>query len=217
MKQQIQISKGIRSSFGIVLLGFAWMGLEAVFALTAKAKDIELKVGIVQRFGEEESDELTITSTEGDKLTLRFLRGNLQPQTLQTNKIQLEVVKQPLKTKVLQERLVLSDHSTFETAEDSAKKWKARGIEVEVTQPGRWQVWAKSDVYKTPLLRRWLLHSLKRQGHNPYFESKSLPDKSKVSFVVNGYRYHRDKLEITAGKNLLWVREGEKKKSRLYG
>ena len=179
------------------------------------AKDIELEVGIVQRFGEESSDELTISSTEGNLLTLHFLGGNLQPQTLQTKQVKLEVTIASLNRKLLDERVVLSDHATFETAEDSANQWKARGIEVEVTQPGRWQVWANRDVYKTPLLRRWLLQSLQQQGFSsPYLETQIISEQPRASFVVNGYRYNRKKLEIVAGGNLIRVSEGEKKQNR---
>ncbi|MGK7874682.1 MAG: SpoIID/LytB domain-containing protein [Xenococcaceae cyanobacterium] len=202
----------------MVVLGFCLVGLGTAFAPTAKAKDIELEVGIVQRFGEEPTDELTIASTEGDLLTLSFMGSNMEPQTLQTSKVKLEVRMLSLKAPVVEEQVVLSDHATFETAEDSAKQWKARGIEVEVTQPGRWQVWAKRDVYQTLLLRRWLLQSLKAKGYtNPYLETEILSEKPQMSFVVNGYRYHQKQLEITAGKNPIRVSIGKNNQRRLYG
>jgi peptidoglycan hydrolase-like amidase len=91
----------------------------------------------------------------------------MQPQTVQVNSIKLETLMQPLQAPVVEERLVLSNHGTFETAEDSANYWQQRGIEVEVAQPERWQVWAKRDVYQTPLLRRLLLQSIQAQGDKP--------------------------------------------------
>ncbi|NES24859.1 MAG: amidase, partial [Symploca sp. SIO3E6] len=98
----------------------------------AQDQEVELKVGVVQRFGDEVKDELTLQATAGDRLTLDFLSGDMQPQTLSTEKLKLEVAMQPLPVPAVEERIVLSDHGTFETAEDSANQWRSRGIEVEV-------------------------------------------------------------------------------------
>lgn len=209
----IKIGKGRKTTF--------WVGLTCSFLLfftpSAKAKDVDLKVGIVQRFGEEVNDKLTISSTSGDTLNLRFKNPNGQLQTLQTNQLILEIVNQSLPSPVLEERIVLSDHATFETAEDSAKDWKALGIEVEVTQPERWQVWAKRDVYQTPLVRRWLLQSLKAQGYNePYLDTAVVSQKPQASFTVNGVRYALDQLEIAANTNQVRVTD-KAQQTRLYG
>ncbi|NET58209.1 MAG: SpoIID/LytB domain-containing protein [Symploca sp. SIO2E6] len=183
-----------------------------------KTEDVELKVGVVQRFGTEATDELTLQATAGNRLTLGFLSGDMQPQTLLTEKLKLEVAMQPLPVPKVEERLVLSDHGTFETAEDSANQWRALGIEVEIVQPRRWQVWAKRDVYQTPLIRRLLLQSIKAQGDkNAYLETAILKEIPRVSFVVNGYRYNRLKLEINSENNLIQVSQGkEGKNARLY-
>ncbi|MCA2553368.1 MAG: amidase, partial [Microcystis sp. M04BS1] len=39
----------------------------------AIAKDVLLRVGIVQRFGDEAKEKLTLSSTSGDNLTLRMV------------------------------------------------------------------------------------------------------------------------------------------------
>lgn len=54
---------------------------------------------------------------------------------------------QPLKVAAIDEKIVMSDCLTFETAEYNAEKWRKLGIQVEIAQPGRWQVWAKTEVY----------------------------------------------------------------------
>jgi SpoIID/LytB domain protein len=199
-----------------VVLGFCLVGLGTILAPKVQARDIELQVGIVQHFGDEYNEELTIASTQGNPLTLRFSGSNGQAQTLQTSQVKLTVIPQPLTNPVVEERLVLSDHATFETAEDSAKEWQARGIAVEVTQPGRWQVWAKREVYQTPLLRRWLLQSLKAKGYDRlYLDTEVLSVKPQVTFSVNGQSYQGDRLEIVADNNRIQVQEG--KTQRLYG
>lgn len=195
-----------------------WGLTSAAWEPAAKAKDVELKVGIVQRFGDEPTDRLTLQATSGDRLTVRFLAGNMQPQTMQTDKLTLETVMQPLPAPGLQERLVLSNHATFETAEDSAEQWRRQGIEVEIAQPERWQVWAKRDVYQTPLLRRWLLSTIQARGdRTAYLDTQIVQQVPRVSFVVNGFRYTRQQLEISSEKDLIQVGLGANTNNpRLY-
>lgn len=184
-------------------LPFLWGGL---LGSDVTARDIELQVGIVQRFGEEKTEEISITATNGDILTVEMKDTQGQVQTLETNKLTLNIAEQPLSQALLREYIVLSDHATFETAEDSAKQWQEKGIKVEITQPGRWQVWAKRDVYKTPLLRRWLLQSLRTKGfEDPYLESEILTTKSQATFTLADQQYSSDYLEILPGDNPIQV------------
>ena len=216
--KRVRLSRKLFSYLILQTSYFLW-GMTVLSATPPKTQDVELKVGVVQRFGSETTDELTLEATPGDRLTLNFLSGDMQPQTLQTDKLKLEVAMQPLSAPAVEEHLVLSDHGTFETAEDSANQWRSRGIEVEVVQPGRWQVWAKRDIYQTPLIRRLLLQSLKAQGDtSAYLNTAIAKEVSRISFVVNGYRYNRLNLEIDSEKNLIQVSEGkEKQNTRLYG
>lgn len=173
--------------------------------------EMEIDVGIIQRFGDEASDRLTLSSTEGDILTIQFQDGNGTLKTVNSKNIVLEIAPQQPEEPVLQEWVVLSDLATFETAENSAKEWQEKGIETEVVQPGRWQVWAKRDIYNTPLLRRMLLENLKEKGESePYLNSEVLNTVPIVSFVINGFRYNRNNLKITSQKNLIRVKEGNK-------
>ncbi|QZZ23623.1 SpoIID/LytB domain-containing protein [Leptothermofonsia sichuanensis E412] len=169
------------------------------------AKDIELQVGVVQRFGRQPQDKLTLQAGAGDRLTLRFQTAG-KPITVTSNSAQFDIVMQPLPEPRLEERVVLSSHRSFESAEDSANQWRAKGIPVEIAQPQRWQVWAKREVYHTPLLRRLLLQSLQSQGfQEPFIDSRLVEQESRASLVVNGYRYTRDRVEISAGKGVIQV------------
>ncbi len=212
MMKTVKLSRKLLSYFILQTSCWFW-GLSALSATTPKAQEMELKIGVVQRFGAEATDELTLQATNGDRLSLGFLSGDMQPQTLETDELKLEVAMQPLPVPVVEERLVLSDHGTFETAEDSANQWRLRGIEVEVVQPGRWQVWARRDIYQTPLIRRLLLQSLKAQGEkNAYLDTAIVKEIPRMSFVVNGYRYNRLNLEIDSEKNLIQVSQGKTRK-----
>jgi SpoIID/LytB domain protein len=200
----------IRSSIAAILLS-----LTAIPA--AMAKDVLLRVGIVQRFGDDRAEQLTLAGTKGDRLSLRVVNEDGKETTLQTDRLKLEVIERPLPAPIVEERVILSDHATFETAENSANKWEKMGIKVEITQPDRWQVWAKRAVYENPLLRRWLIESLKTKGYTqPYIDTNLLKEKPRVSFVVNGTRYFPKELEIRSNKDLIQVAENPTKQ-RLYG
>ncbi|WP_088240902.1 SpoIID/LytB domain-containing protein [Calothrix rhizosoleniae] len=208
-----------RSFSGTAIAIFCWFGLVGAPSLGAKQSDVELKIGIVQRFGSQVKDKLQLLPAKGDRLQLEFKQGNGRKRLVTANPVQLEIGKQTLSKPVLDERVVLGTFRTFETAEDNAKKWREQGIEVEIAQPERWQVWAKRDVYNSPLLRRFLLESVQAAGQKTsYIDSKILKQVPLVSWVVNGYRYNRDRLKISSGKNLIFVRQGKKVKNpRLYG
>ncbi len=220
-QRTVQWRNGVSPSKWLVRLSYSFLttfwllGLNAADA--ALSPDVELKIGIVQRFGDEPTDLLNLQATPGDRLTLNFNTGERQ-QTLQTNSVKLEVMMQPLPAPALLERVVLSTHRSFETAEDSARQWRQRGIEVEIAQPERWQVWAKQEVYNTPLLRRLLLQSLQAKGdRTAYVDTQILQQVPRSSWVVNGKRYSRNQLDITAGKNPIQVSGGKDgRQHRLY-
>ncbi|MBE9040883.1 SpoIID/LytB domain-containing protein [Oscillatoriales cyanobacterium LEGE 11467] len=191
-----------------------WVGSipEVSWAQNQQTQDIELQVGIVQRFGDEPTDELTLEAPEGDRLTLTFTGGDGTPQIQQTEKLKIQIASQAQLEPTLEERIVLSNHRSFESAEETAAVWKARGIEVEIAQPDRWQVWAKPDVYSTPFLRRWLLQSLKNQGYDTiHFDSRLKSKKPQAYWVLDGYRYNRDRFEIASGTGVVRVKEGKDK------
>ena len=199
---------------GLVTLA-CWLGMAAT-TLAARTQDIQLKVGVVQRFGDEPTDELTLQAAPGDRLQLRFKTqaqtNTVQQQEMQlsTNNVKLAVQMQTLVTPVLQERMVLSTHRSFETAEDAAKQWRKLGIEVEIAQPEQWQVWAKRRVYNTPFLRRMLLSSVQLQGKKTaYLDSQILQQVPIISWEVNGNRYSGDRLEVSSSKDLIRVRQGK--------
>jgi peptidoglycan hydrolase-like amidase len=201
-----------------LLTAFCLLGLTAASGPATKTNDVVLKIGIVQRFGEQPTAKLQLEPSKGDRLKLKFKTGN-QEQTLVTqDPLKLEIAMQPLPQPQIEEVVVLGTYRTFETAEDSAEKWRAQGIEVEIAQPERWQVWAKRDIYNTPLLRRLLLQGLQASGKdNSYLDTKVLSQVPRVSWVINGNRYNRTHVAISSEKNLIRVNKTEKpENARLY-
>ncbi|MBE9140951.1 SpoIID/LytB domain-containing protein [Nodosilinea sp. LEGE 07088] len=182
------------------------------------AQNPVIQVGIVQRFGENLQDRMILEALSGEQLTLSF-ETNGQPQTVTTTRVVLGIAPEPLPEATLGERVVLSNHRSFETAEHSAQQWRDRGIEPEIAQPGSWEVWANRETYNTPLVRRLLVDNLKAQGFNEVFlDSRVLGQIPKVYFEANGYRYQRDSLDIRASDGRVRVvQTGDDAVTRVYG
>lgn len=187
------------------VMAFCLLGLTGVGQAATNSTNPTLKIGIVQRFGSQPTDRLTLEAIPGDRLTLKFKTQN-QLETLTIPTVQLEVKSQPLAQPRIEERVVLGTYRSFESAEANAVSWRNQGIEVEVAQPERWQVWAKRSRYNNLLLRRLLLYSLQLKGiDTAYIDHKVLPQTPQASWIVNGSRYNRNILTITANRNLIQV------------
>jgi SpoIID/LytB domain protein len=201
-----------------ILTTFCLLGLTAASGPESNIRDMELRIGIVQRFGSQPTAKLQLEATKGDRLKLKFKAGNKQQTLVTKNPVKLETVMQALPQPDVEEMVVLGTYRTFETAEDSANKWRSQGIEVEIAQPERWQVWAKRDVYSTPLLRRLLLQNIQASTKQKvYLDTKVLKQVPQISWVVDGKRYSPDDLEISTDKNLIRVNKSEKpENARLY-
>ncbi|GAX37337.1 SpoIID/LytB domain-containing protein [Nodularia sp. NIES-3585] len=201
-----------------VLTTFSLLGLTGASSVDIKNQDVELRIGIVQRFGENPQVKLQLEPTPGDRLQLRFTAGNQQKTLVTQNPVQLETVMEALPQPQLEEVVVLGTYRTFETAEDSAENWRSQGIKVEIAQPGSWEVWAKRDVYNSPFLRRLLFQGVQAAGKDmAYINTQILKEVPRVSWEVNGNRYSPNDLNISTDKNLIRVKRGEKlENNRLY-
>lgn len=174
-----------------------------------------IEVGVVQRLGENPQVSLVLEALPGDRLSLSFTT-NGQAQTLTTTKLVVGTTPTALPAVSLQERVVLSQHRSFESAEHSAQEWRQRGIQVEIAQPSSWEVWANRQAYHTPLLRRLLVNNLKDQGFTGvYLDSQVTHQIPRSFFEANGNRYHRDRLSVGSGKGQIRVIQAGK--PRLYG
>lgn len=184
----------------------------------AQAQDVELQIGIIQRYGDRPKDVLTLKAVPGDTLTVRIPDQNGQTKIVTTDSLKLETVIQALPKPRIEERLVFSTHRSFESAEEQAQYWRSRGIEVELAQPDRWQVWAKRSTYKTPTVLRLLQKNLKTQGiQTARIESRTLTGIPRTTFVLNGLRYTRDQLEISSNQGMIQVdRDNDKTPNRIF-
>jgi SpoIID/LytB domain protein len=194
-----------------------WVGLVARPSLAQSSPNPILDIGIVQRFGTESSHRLVLEPLTGDRLTVQFETGG-QPQSITTNRLTIDIVMQPLDEPRVDERVVLSTHRSFESAEDSANQWRARGIEVEIAQPRQWQVWAKREVYHTPLLRQLLFQNLQAHGATVAFIDRQVKTElPQAAFTADGFRYHRDEFDIRSANSRVRVISNLDNTNRLYG
>ena len=212
-----RFSQGLGAVAGVALL---WGGANPLPAQAQTASNPTLRIGIVQRFGRNDAKTLVIEPVGGgDQLTVQFKTGD-ELETLTTGQVVLDTTPTPLDSTALTERVVLSTHRSFESAEDSANQWRDNGIETEIAQPDDWQVWARRDVYNTPLLRRLLLQDLQDAGYNVYVDSQVLQALPKAAAIFNGFRYNRDVVSISTGAQRVRVIEkiGEVEDTvRVYG
>jgi len=185
----------------ICVWAIAWSG-ESVKAATNPI----MQMGIIQRFGENPQDRLTIQASKGDKLNLTFKNSDGKKQTIKADEIAITIFQQPLTQPRLEEIVVLSNHRSFENAAASAYRWQARGIATEIAQPKRWQVWAKRSIYSPFPFSTLLTHYLKLQGHNlVQIQRRVSKQQPLISWVANGYRYNRDALDISSTQGIITV------------
>ena len=206
MKQTVKLA---------VRVGLGLITALAVILPIAASEEYFIDVGIVQRFGESPKDEIVLASPNATPLQVEFAEKG-ETISLATQQLTLTLENQKLEEPQIRERVILSDHATFETAANRAETWEDRGLVVEVTQPGRWQVWAKTEVYQTLLLRRFLLLSLQTEGYDtPYLQTEVLTEVPIVSFQVQGKRYTVENLQVTHPSETIYVDTREAPR-RLY-
>jgi len=206
------ISKAMKKTATLALGGVLTCGVglgllvKPQQAVSQSQSNPELQIGIVQRFGTQPDDTITLQAQPGDRLSVKVLMGDGQTQTLTTDSLKLEINMQQLPEPKLREKVVLSTHRSFESAEDSANYWRSRGIPVEVAQPEFWQVWAKRDVYKDRVVRKLLLQTAQQQGSQAAFlDSETVTEQPRPSFTLNGFRYTRDRVEISSEQGVIQV------------
>jgi SpoIID/LytB domain protein len=191
----------IRVAAALVAVSCYTLAIPAV----AAGLNPEIKVGIKQRFGQQPKDQLVLQAQSGDRLTIKFWT-NEKPVTAVVNKLQINIAQEPLASPRIDERLVISTHRSFESAEASAKNWQAKGIAVELAQPDNWQVWAKRDRYDSTVSRLLLQQDLKSKGlTTSYIDQKTIKTRPILSWELNGYRYNRHEVDISTAQNVIDV------------
>jgi hypothetical protein len=183
--------------YRLLIIAAAGSQLGMDFAQNSIAEP-ELKIGIVQRFGSSPSDRVTLTSMVRDKLRLKFIDDQQRVRELATDRVELKVIAANIATRT-SEKLIVDNYPNFETAQNTVETLAKQGIELEVAQPDRWQVWARRDIYNNPTSRRKLLTKLQQLGRaNAYIDTKVLRQENCLVWIVNEREYSGTNLEITS-------------------
>lgn len=210
-QKQISMKIILGRLYYTTLTTFCLLGLTGASGTTVKTEDVELRIGIVQRFGDDVKDLLQLAPTKGDRLQLTIRTPKGEQKVFSDKPVQLEIAMQNTAKPVVEERLVLGIFRTYEAAEDNANRWREKGIEVEIAQPERWQVWAKRDTYNSPLLRRLLLQSLQDSGRKtPFLDTDIVKQVPVVRWSIGDKQYTVNSLKIDSGKNLVLLNQGKK-------
>ena len=205
-----------------------WLGgISIVGAAVANVANPTLDVGIVQRFGESSGDRLTVSAVGGAPVILNYpasaggeasdepINGE-QPlgeqQSVTVPSIAVGISHQFHPQAILQQRLILSRHRSFESAEASAREWAAMGVQTLTVQPEEWQVWADPEVYSSLDYERIMEMARSRDRFSASLDNQLVAFESSLSWTLDGETYTGDTLAIRSSNGSPLIVNG-----RVYG
>ena len=200
------------SGLGLLLTALALHAADATgvgeetFATAATPENPILHIGIVQRFGRSETDQVELAAPTGSLLTLEFPQADGSTQTQRTPRVSIGIVNRALTTPETVYRLILSSHKSFESAEANANHWQSLGISTEIAQPQEWQVWA-NRAYTPQQLIQIQQYAQKEGIPHVRLEVQERRERAELSWVHEHFRYHRTRLRVTSDAGYLRVND----------
>lgn len=180
-------------------------GAEAL-ATVATPQNPILQVGILQRLGRSDTDQVELAAPAGSLLTLQFEQADGSLQTQRTTQVTIGIVNRALTTPETIHRLILSSHKSFESAEANANHWQSLGISTEIAQPEEWQVWAHR-AYTPQQLTQIHLYAQEEGIPNVRAVVQERRERAELSWVHDYFRYHRTRLTVTSDTGYLRVND----------
>lgn len=200
------------SGLGLLLTALALHAADATgvgeetFATAATPENPILHIGILQRFGRSETDQVELAAPTGSLLTLEFPQADGSTQTQRTPRVSIGIVNRALTTPETVYRLILSSHKSFESAEANANHWQSLGISTEIAQPQEWQVWA-NRAYTPQQLAQIQQYAQKEGIPHVRLEVQERRERAELSWVHEHFRYHRTRLRVTSDAGYLRVND----------
>ncbi len=180
-----------------------WLGtLSIVGGAVANVTNPTLEVGIVQRFGESSGDRLRVSAVGGGPIVVGYdapannQQSLSEQQFVTTPSITVGIANQFHPQSILQQRLILSRHRSFESADASAREWEALGVQTIAVQPDEWQVWADPEVYSSLDYERILEMARSRERFSARLDNQLVTFDSSLSWTLGGETYTGDTLTI---------------------
>jgi len=200
------------SGLGLLLTALALHAADATgvgeetLATAATPENPILHIGIVQRFGRSETDQVELAAPTGSLLTLEFAQADGSTQTQRTPRVSIGIVNRALTSPETVYRLILSSHKSFESAEANANHWQSLGISTEIAQPQEWQVWA-SRAYTPQQLAQIQQYAQKEGIPHVRLEVQERRERAELSWIHEHFRYHRTRLRVTSDAGYLRVND----------
>lgn len=200
------------SGLGLLLTALALHAADATgvgeetLATAATPENPILHIGILQRFGRSETDQVELAAPTGSLLTLEFARADGSTQTQRTPRVSIGIVNRALTTPETVYRLILSSHKSFESAEANANHWQSLGISTEIAQPQEWQVWA-NRAYTPQQLIQIQQYAQKEGIPHVRLEVQERRERAELSWIHEHFRYHRTRLRVTSDAGYLRVND----------
>ncbi|MFS8808269.1 SpoIID/LytB domain-containing protein [Synechococcus sp. R6-10] len=200
------------SGLGLLLTALALHAADATgvgeetLATAATPENPILHIGIVQRFGRSETDQVELAAPTGSLLTLEFAQADGSTQTQRTPRVSIGIVNRALTTPETVYRLILSSHKSFESAEANANHWQSLGISTEIAQPQEWQVWA-NRAYTPQQLIQIQQYAQKEGIPHVRLEVQERRERAELSWIHEHFRYHRTRLRVTSDAGYLRVND----------
>ncbi|MCF2970911.1 SpoIID/LytB domain-containing protein [Synechococcus sp. Nb3U1] len=179
---------------------------EEALATVATPQNPILQVGILQRLGRSDTDQVELAAPAGSLLTLQFEQADGSLQTQRTAQVTIGIVNRALTTPETIHRLILSSHKSFESAEANANHWQSLGISTEIAQPEEWQVWAHR-AYTPQQLTQIQLYAQEEGIPNVRAVVQEQRERAELSWVHEHFRYHRTRLTVTSDAGYLRVND----------
>ncbi|MDX2272943.1 MAG: SpoIID/LytB domain-containing protein [Cyanobacteriota bacterium] len=196
-----KLSRPLAVAASLVVTG----GIPMAQATTQSPANPTLHIGLIQRFGEPDNSEVKLAAPGGAVLNLQFEGTGGKLETQPSSQVTIRIVNQSLATPEMVQRLILSSHKSFESAEASAQAWLANGIQTEIAQPDEWQVWAKRSAYGSEALGEILAAAQAKGIPTVRMFQEERPTQPQLSWVVDDFRYHRRHLTVTSSAGYLRV------------
>lgn len=200
------------SGLGLLLTALALHAADATgvgeetLATAATPENPILHIGIVQRFGRSETDQVELAAPTGSLLTLEFAQADGSTQTQRTPRVSIGIINRALTSPETVYRLILSSHKSFESAEANANHWQSLGISTEIAQPQEWQVWA-SRAYTPQQLAQIQQYAQKEGIPHVRLEVQERRERAELSWIHEHFRYHRTRLRVTSDAGYLRVND----------
>lgn len=158
-----------------------------------------IRVGIVQRFGQQPSDRLAIEAASQRSLLIGFVDAAGKQRQFRAQRLSVAIAPKPLPAPEERSRLVISQHRSFESAEASAEKWRAKGFEVAIAQPKGWEVWLQPAPDLPAEALPSLLQRLRSEGaESAVLRTETRTTQPKLIWQLGDQRFQGDRLTIAS-------------------